>query len=261
MITLILGDTKFPKLIIKKLKEKDKKFIIIDLSKKNIFKKEKNSFRFSVGEFGSMLNLIRKKGSNKVLFAGKIHKPNFSKLRLDFKGVFYMPSVIKASKLGDAAIIKSIIKILENEKIKVVRSNLFNPELTLGSGSITKTKPKIIDKRSIRIGIDFFKKTNDLDHIQALVVKNDAIIAKEGREGTKKMLAKLKKKSNAILIKFPKKNQDLRIDLPTIGLESLKDCQKKGIKGIVLKANKNIFLEKVESINFANKNKIFIHVI
>ena len=94
MITLILGDTKFPKLIIKKLKEKDKKFIIIDLSKKNIFKKEKNSFRFSVGEFGSMLNLIRKKGSNKVLFAGKIHKPNFSKLRLDFKGVFYMPSVI-----------------------------------------------------------------------------------------------------------------------------------------------------------------------
>ena len=261
MITLILGDSKFPKLIIKKIKEENKKFIIIDLSKKNIFRQEKNSFRFSIGKFGSMLNLIKRKGSNKVLFAGKIHKPNFSKLRLDLKGLFYMPSVIKASKLGDAAIIKSIITILEKEKIKVVRSNFFNPELTLNAGNYTNLKPKIRDKKSIIIGIDFFKKTNDLDHIQALVIKNDMIIAKEGKEGTKKMLAKLKRNSNSILIKFPKKNQDLRIDLPTIGLESLKDCKKKGIRGVVLKSKKNIFLEKTKCINFANKNKIFIHVV
>ena len=261
MITLILGDSKFPKLIIRKLKKENKKFIIIDLSKKNIFRQEKNSFRFSIGKFGSMLDLIKKKGSNKVLFAGKIHKPNFSTLRLDLKGLFYIPSVIKASKLGDAAIIKSIIRILEKEKIKVVRSNFFNPELTLNTGTYTNFKPKHSDTKSIKIGIDFFKKTNDLDHIQALIVKDNMIIAKEGKEGTKKMLAKLKKNSNSILIKFPKKNQDSRIDLPTIGLESLKDCKKKGIRGVILKAKKNIFLEKEKCTSFANKNKIFIHVI
>jgi DUF1009 family protein len=62
------------------------------------------------------------------------------------------------------------------------------------------------------------------------------------------------------MIKFPKKKQDLRIDLPTIGLDTLKDCKGAGIKGIVLKSKQNIFMDKNECINFANKNYIFIMV-
>ena len=64
-----------------------------------------------------------------------------------------------------------------------------------------------------------------------------------------------------ILIKFPKKKQDLRLDLPTVGLDTFKDCKKAGIKGIVLKSKKNIFLNKSKSISFANKNKIFVKVL
>ena len=64
-----------------------------------------------------------------------------------------------------------------------------------------------------------------------------------------------------ILIKFPKKKQDLRADLPTIGLDTFKDCKKAGINGIVLKAKQNIFLDKEKSIKFANKNRIFIKII
>ena len=118
MITLILGDTDFPKYIISKLKKLKKKFIIIDFSKKNEFKKEKNSYRISIGKFGKIISLIKEKKSKKVLFAGKIAKPKFSTLRLDLKGIYYMPSVISAAKSGDAAIIKSIIKILNRENIK-----------------------------------------------------------------------------------------------------------------------------------------------
>jgi DUF1009 family protein len=88
------------------------------------------------------------------------------------------------------------------------------------------------------------------------------IVAKEKIHGTKKMLQMISKDKNSqgILIKFPKKNQDLRIDLPTIGFDTLKDCKKFGIKGIVLKSKKNIFIDKNQSIKFANKNKIFIIV-
>ena len=75
------------------------------------------------------------------------------------------------------------------------------------------------------------------------------------------MLSKLKNAYGGILIKFPKKKQDLRIDLPTIGLNTLKDCKKYGLKGIVLKSKKNIFLDRNKSINFANKNKIFIKIV
>ena len=77
------------------------------------------------------------------------------------------------------------------------------------------------------------------------------------------MLQSLKKDKNnpGILIKFPKKKQDFRADLPTIGLDTLKDCKKVGIKGIVLKAKRNIFLDKEKSIKFANKNRIFINIV
>ena len=172
-----------------------------------------------------------------------------------------MPSVIKAAKKGDAAIIKSIVKILNNEGIRVISSTYFNPELVLKSGNYTKLETNQDDLISIKKGIKYFNQFNNLDHVQALIVKDSKIIAKEGIEGTKKMLSKLKKKTQGILIKFPKKKQDMRLDLPTIGLQTLKDCKKYGLKGIVLKSKKNIILDKLKCIQFANKNKIFIKIL
>ena len=261
MIGLFLGDTVFSEIVLKKIKILHKKYFIIDFSKNNKFKKDNNSHRISIGKFGKIINLINEKKSKKVLFAGKITKPKFSTLRLDLKGVYYMPSIIRAAKLGDAAIIKAIIKILNIEKIKVISSIFFNPELTVKNGNYTKLKPNISDSSSIKKGITYFNKLNSLDHVQAVIVKDSIIIATEDRQGTKKMLSKLKKKTDGILIKLPKKKQDLRMDLPTIGLQTLKDCKKYGLKGIVLKSKKNIFLDKVKCISFANKNKIFIKVI
>ena len=115
MIGLFLGDTDFSEVVLKKIKKQKIKYFIIDFSKKNKFKREENTFRISIGKFGTIINLIKQKNCKRVLFAGKIAKPNFSSLRLDFKGIYYMPSVIRAAKIGDAAIIKSIIKILNNE--------------------------------------------------------------------------------------------------------------------------------------------------
>ena len=261
MIGLFLGDTDFSEVVLKKIKKLKKKYFIIDFSKNNKFKKNTNSHTVSIGKFGKIINLIKEKKSKKVLFAGKIAKPKFSTLRLDLKGVYYMPSILKAAKLGDAAIIKAIIKILDNENIKVISSIFFNQELTVKSGNYTKLKPNMSDSNSIKKGISYFNKLNNLDHIQAVIVKDNTILAIEDRQGTKKMLSKLNKKSEGILIKLPKKKQDLRMDLPTIGLQTLKDCKKYGLKGIVLKSKKNIFLDKAKCISFANENKIFIKVI
>ena len=150
MIGLFLGDTDFSDIVLKKIKRLKKKYFIIDFSKHNKFQKDKNSFRISIGKFGSIINLIKEKKCKKVLFAGKIAKPNFSSLRLDLKGIYYMPSVIRAAKIGDAAIIKSIIKILKNEEIKVISSIFFNPELSLKKGNFSKLKPNKQDLISIK---------------------------------------------------------------------------------------------------------------
>ena len=262
MIGLFLGSTDFPKLILNKIKKEKKKYFIIDLTANNEFKKNKNSYNTSIGQFGKILSIIKENKCNNVLFAGKINKPKISSLKLDFKGLFYIPRIIKASKLGDAAILKELIKILAEHKIKVIKSNFYNPELTLQKGNYTKIIPNKKELIEIKKGISSLNRLNAHNHTQALVVRNNSIIAKENSRGTKKMLQSIikAKYNQGILIKFPKKKQDLRADLPTIGLDTIKDCKKANLKGLVLKGNQNIFLDKAKSITFANKNKIFITV-
>ena len=129
MIGLIFGDTDFPKEILKTVKKRKIKYLIIDLSKSKKFKQDRKSYSVSIGQFGKIINILKENSCKKVLFAGKVNKPNFSKLRLDFKGIYYIPRIIKASKLGDAAILKEIIKILSQNKIKHVKQVKNMPNL------------------------------------------------------------------------------------------------------------------------------------
>ncbi len=261
MIGLIFGETDFPKYIYKKIKNK-KNFIIIDLSKKNSFKKDKNSYTVSIGQFGKILSILKQNNCKKVLFAGKVNKPNFSKLKLDLKGIFYISKIIKKSKIGDAAILKEIIDILKKEGIKTVSSIYLTPELSLSKGNYSRYKPDKNDKEDIKNAIKFLSKSKSYSHIQAAVGRSGSVIL-EKQKGTQDMLNKIKKqknKSNGVLVKFPQKKQDKRIDLPTIGLSTLKQCKNAGLKGIVLKHKSNIFLDKASVIKFANKNKMFVLV-
>ena len=87
MIGLFLGSTDFPQVILKTLKKKKRKHFIIDLTKNNFFKNDRNSHFISIGKFGQILKLIKDKKCNKVLFAGKIDKPSISNLKLDIKSL------------------------------------------------------------------------------------------------------------------------------------------------------------------------------
>ena len=262
MIGLVFGETDFPKKILDKVKDK-KKYLIIDLTKGKKFKKEKNSYPASLGQFGKILNILKEKKCKKILFAGKVKKPKFSNLRLDLKGVYYMPRIIKSSKLGDAAILKEIINIFKKEKINTLSSLFFNPELTLKKGTYTNIKPNLEDKKDIQKAISILNRIGKYNFSQGTVVRNKKVIAIENKGGTQKMLKRCKSKKfrcKGVLVKFPKKKQDLRIDLPTIGLKTLKQCKSAGLKGIVLKSKRNVFLERKKCISFANKNRMFITV-
>jgi len=260
MIGLFLGEKELPIEILKKIERKKLNYFIIDLTKNNKFKKNKNSFFINIGKFGEILKLIKFKKCKKVIFAGNIIKPKISKLKLDLKGLMYIPRVIKAAKLGDAAILKVLIKILLENDIKVIKLNAFNPELTLKKGIYTKIKPSNSDKKEIFQGIKILKKINSYNHTQAAIIRNNKVISLEKRKGTKEMIKSIAKSKDkrGILIKLPKLKQDLRVDLPTIGLDTFKDCNNVGIKGIVVKSNQNIILNKKESIKYANRNKLFL---
>ena len=263
MIGLIFGETSFPLQILKKIKKRKKKYLIIDLTTSKIFRKDNNSHWVSVGQFGKILDILKNNNCKKVLFAGRVSKPNFSKLKLDFKGIYYIPRIIKSSKLGDAAILKEIINILREQKIKTLNSLIFNPELTLKKGNYSKTRPNSDDNKDIQKAIKILSGLGKYNFSQGVVVRNKKVIAIESKGGTEQMLRKCKTKkitNSGVLVKFPKKKQDLRIDLPTVGLKTFKECKNAGLKGIVLKNKQNIFLEKRACISYANKNKMFINI-
>ena len=263
MIGLIFGDTSFPIEILKKIRKNKLRYLIIDLSKSKKFKKDKKSYPVSIGQFGKIINILKDSNCKKVLFAGKVSKPNFYKLKLDLKGIYFMPRIIRASKVGDAAILKEIIKILKQQKINTISSLSYNPELTLKKGNYSKIKPNKEDKKNIIKAITTLNKLDKYSFSQGAVVRNNRVVGIEGKGGTEKMLIKCKSKKfryNGVLVKFPKKKQDLRVDLPTVGLKTLKQCKIAGLKGIVLKSKQNVFLDKVKCINFANKNNMFITV-
>jgi len=263
MIGLIFGDTDFPKEILKTIKKRKIKYLIIDLSKSKKFKKDKKSYSVSIGQFGKIINILKENNCKKVLFAGKVNKPNFSKLKLDFKGIYYISRIIKASKLGDAAILKEIIKILAQNKIKTENSLIFNPELSLKKGNYSKIKPNKQDQLDIKKAIKTLDNLGQYNFSQGVVVRNKKIISIEGKGGTKIMLEKCRNKkfkNHGVLVKYPKKKQDLRVDLPTIGLKTIKQSKTAGLKGIVIKSKQHVFLDKNKCINFANKNRMFISV-
>ena len=263
MIGLIFGETDFPHEILKKIKKKKINYLIIDLSKSKRFKNDKRSYSLSIGQFGKIINILKYNNCKKVLFAGKVTRPNFSKLKLDFKGIYYIPRIIKASKLGDAAIFKVIIKILSEIKIKTENSLKFNPELALKKGNYSKIKPNKEDRHDIQKAIKTLKNLGQYNYSQGVIVRNKKLISIEGKGGTKKMLkdsVSKKFRNHGILVKFPKKKQDLRVDLPTVGLKTLKQCKTAGLKGVVIKNKYNVFLDKDKCIDFADKNKMFITV-
>ena len=130
MIGLVLGETQLGSLIIKRLRLIGKKYIVIDISKKKIFKKDKNSFSLSIGQLGKALSIFKKNNCKRIIFAGRVSRPNFLKTKFDFKGLYHLPKVLGRSK-KDTYVIKVITKIFQEEGIRIINQTFFNPELLL----------------------------------------------------------------------------------------------------------------------------------
>ena len=265
MLGLIVGESSLPNYVINKLLKKNIEFLILDLTKSNIYKRYKNSYSLKITELGKAISILKKNNCKNVIFIGKVERPGISLLKFDTKALFYLPRLFSAFKKGDGNILKEIIKIFKENKLNVVNSMKFTPELIFKDKSINKLKINNTDKSSISKGIKIIKSLSKFDIGQSVVINNGYVLAIEGPEGTDETIKrslhlskKYKLKNKSILIKFPKANQDLRIDLPTIGFDTIKNCIKANIKGIAVKRSQNIILDKDKIINLVKKNNFFI---
>lgn len=211
------------------------------------------------------MQILKNNKCNKIIFAGKVLRPNLSLSDFNFRSIKYYKRLYVAFRKGDGNILKEVIKIFKENKIQVLNSMKFTPELIFKDKLINNVQVSYKDKSTIEKGVKIIKSLSKFDIGQTVIINDGFVLAIEGPEGTDKTIKRasfLRKKYNlkqkSILIKFPKSNQDLRVDLPTIGFKTVQNCIKANIKGIALKRNKNILLDKKRIIDTTIRNNFFI---
>lgn len=243
----------------------EKKVFLIgikNLANKDIEKFPHKWMRF--GQIGLVMKTLRKNNCTKLVIIGGANIPNFFFLFPDFTGLKLFYLLFKIRKKGDAKIIKTIISYIETRiNIKIVGADIFLEDILMTNGILTKSKISDSNFRDIDLAIKTCKKIGNEDLGQACIVSNEKVIITEGINGTDYMLYKAiknKKKEarGGFLIKMLKPIQDPRVDLPTVGINTLKLIKELGLNGIILENRKAFLVDKENMIKYADKNNLFI---
>jgi len=267
MIGLIIGDGNLPKILIKKFNLKKIKFCLVNLSKKkNLYK---NAYNLNITEISKIINLLKKKNCTEVILVGKVVRPSLKDFKFDYQVIKLLPKIIYNFKKGDSYALDLVIKVLKKNKINVVSCLKYLPEIT-ADNFLSPVQPSKQDSQDIIKGKLILNHINSkFDMGQSIVINKGFIVGIEAAEGTDLMLKKIIKIQGSInkgllsgvLIKIPKKIQDIRVDIPTIGFHTIKNCLRAGLRGIALKKNMNIFLDQDRSYKLMKKNNFFIKVL
>lgn len=216
-----------------------------------------------LGEVGKAIGAIKDFKAKKVLFVGSVDKPDILNLKVDTMGAKLLAKIAKDKIFGDNKILSSLTDFLTQQDLEVVGAHEILKDLVVSEGVFTLVKPNEQEMSDIKLAKRVTHSLGELDIGQATIIENGIILGVEAAEGTDNLIkrcAELKKikSQGGLLVKFSKPNQETRIDLPTIGIETIRNIHAAKFKGIAIEAHKSIFLDKEEVISYANANNLFV---
>ena len=216
-----------------------------------------------LGGAGRAVRAMRRRGINKMTFVGAIGHPNLYDIRPDLWSLTALISIMKHQR-GYDSMATALNKVLEKRGFKVVAAQDLAPELTFETAGVqTKTKPTKSDKTDIERAVEV-SHTIGREDIGASVVVDKQVIAVEAAEGTAKMLKRVvdmrknNKRTSGVFAKMTKPGQDLCIDIPAIGVDTVNAVADAKLNGIVVNTKTCFVVHKDAVIKTANKRGIFI---
>lgn len=217
----------------------------------------------NIGEIGRAVDAMKSASVKNIIFVGSLSKPDILKLKVDSMGAKLLAKIAKDKIFGDNKLLSSITKFLEDQDFKVLGVDEILKDLVVPAKEFTTVLPNEQDRADIELAIKVVKALGALDVGQGAIVENGIVIGVEALEGTDELISrcsilKRSKSCGGVLVKLSKPGQELRIDLPTIGINTVKNIYKAGFKGIVIEANRAIFLDQKEVIAYANEHKLYI---
>ena len=259
MIAIIAGTGTLPLEACKSLLKKNKSFFVIALfPSDNLAELQKvvnGQAEVIFQEFfkaGQVMNLLKSKKTEKVLFIGKVDKSNLLKnFKFDWLAIKMLASLICKS---DAVIMNRLVKELENNGISVLRQDEIIDSLIISPGILTGKLTNSI-KSDIKMGIDTAINLSHLDIGQTVVIKDQMILAVEAIEGTDNCIRRGIElgHGNVVICKAAHQKQNHKYDLPTLGPGSLSNIKKNEVIAIAWLYDKTLIAQQEEFIKKANE--------
>jgi len=264
-IGLIAGNRKLP-LIFSEAAKKRNYYIVAVAIKGDTSPKLKalvdKIYWLGLDEFSSMFEIFKQEGVKKIVMAGQISPQRlFSKEIEKDQDLKDLLLSIKDKKAD--TIFGAITEKLKESGFELLDSTTFIEDLLPAKGTLTKKEPDFSVWEDIYFGLDLAKAIAYLDIGQTVAVKAKAIVAAEALEGTDNLIRRAGQitKGGFTLIKVSKPKQDLRFDIPVVGLNTVKNLIKAGAKCLAIEAGKTLFIDKEESIELADKKGLCVVVV
>jgi UDP-2,3-diacylglucosamine hydrolase len=211
-----------------------------------------------VGQLGKMLRFFKSEGVEKAIMAGQVkHVQIFSSSIPDLRMV---KMLLKLPRKNTDALIGAVANELASEGIELIDSTHFLKDQLASVGPLTKRKPDDRERADIEYGLEVAHEIARLDLGQTIVVRDRACVAIEAMEGTDAVIRRAGElaRGRLTVVKIAKPNQDMRFDVPVVGLSTIQTMIDAGATCLCLTAEKTLMFEREEMIQLANKNKIAI---
>ena len=261
-IGIIAGNRKFPILLAEAARKRHYHLVAVAIkhdTSRFLTRHVDKIYWISLAEFSRLFQIFKDEGITKVVMAGQISPHRlFSKEINRDKELRDLLANLK-DKRADT-IFGAVAEWLMAHGITLLDSTIFLNECMAAQGVLTKKKPDVRIMEDIHFGFALAKEIGRLDIGQTVAVKEKAIVALEALEGTDNLIRRAGRLSRGgfTLVKVSKPKQDMRFDIPVVGLQTIKNLVRSNAACLAVEAGKTLFIDKQESINFANHKGLAI---
>ncbi|HMI53984.1 MAG TPA: UDP-2,3-diacylglucosamine diphosphatase LpxI [Candidatus Saccharimonadales bacterium] len=262
---LIAGNGRFPFLVLEGARSQGIEMAVIAIKEEASPELERLATRLhwvSLGELSKTIDLLQKEGVQQAVMAGQVkHNKIFSAIRPDWKLaklLFSLPKKNTDSLLG------AVAKILEDEGIRLVDSTIFLKPLLPAAGVLTKRAPNEHEARDIAYGHYVARQIAAMDIGQTVVISDKACIAVEAMEGTDEAISRASRLAagkSLTVVKVSKPKQDMRFDVPVVGLPTIEQMKTSGATALAVDAERTLLFDREKLIEMANAYGIAIQAI
>jgi DUF1009 family protein len=253
---LIAGNGRFPFLVLEGARSQGIDMTVIALKEEASAELEKIATRLhwvSLGELSKTIDLMHQEGVKLAIMAGQVkHNKIFSAIRPDWK---LAKLLVSLPRKNTDALIGAVARLLEDEGIRLVDSTLFLKPLVPDPGVLTRRSPNEHEAEDMAYGLGVARQVASMDIGQTVVVASRACVAVEAMEGTDETIARAARITGGkpvVVVKVSKPGQDMRFDVPVVGLSTIEQMRGVGATALAVDAGRTLLFDRAKLIELAN---------